>query len=294
MTKGTIGTVSLSILLAFVAGANATTMEDSRGFFSFIERAPGSGQYATGGGQIYETAGVNTSTVNIAATATATAQSTVGALGQMDPDGRGAGFWSGGSMSFGTGLSNEFNLAGETGMSIVWRMNGTSTVRWGAEKYILVARYSASYQYRISLSASGANSVLVYTTISGPGSNGWYVDMTNDFNMLQWANYALTYDGSGPTGKLTFFAWGDDGDFYTYTKDVTAGAIGDLGGNPTLNLGSNGATATGMAGTIMDGFAIFDTALTKTQIENLTIPEPVTMVMCLLGGGLMMLKRRGR
>jgi hypothetical protein len=288
----------LGVLLVMNANIYATTMDDSRAFFAFDEKAPGSGQYAAG--DLYETAGVNTATVNIGATSSCSAQSASGTIGLMDPDGIGAGFWSGGSLNFGTGLSNEFNLAGASGMSIVWRMSApTADVRWGNWKNFVVAGAGTEDQYWIGLTAYGSNEVRVGVVIKGAtGWSDYRIDMASEFNMLQWATYAITWDGA--TGNLTFHAWGDDGDYFAETKSVLTGTIGAItAGNPSLGLcvgdyATNGpATATGLSGSKVDGLAIFDTALTKTQVENLIMPEPATMVLCMVGGGFMLLKRRG-
>ena len=290
--------------LAFGANAMGASMDESRAFFDFNDGLPFNQQLNPAGGEVFETVGTGGQTVNVAAGSTPPFSYTAsGAIGAMTPDGWGYGFW-GGYIDFGTGAGDELDLAGSPGISVVWRMNGQDpSGRWSSGQGLVSAMSSpapngwSDRQYLLGVQASGQNGVSVNFLVKGPGWTQHVIDMATDFNMMQWATYSYVYDGA--TGDVTFSAWGDDGDTYSYVNATgVIGTIGAVAGHPTVQVGvgrnSDGSVNTSqlLRNTIIDGIAIFDKALTPTEVETMVLPEPASMAMCLLGGGFVMLRRR--
>lgn len=298
--KTAVSVVAGMLLVILVPGADvkAVSVAEAVAYWDFNDGLPLSAGLSVSGGEVAEAAGKGGQTVNIAAGPDAAnvpiGWYSSGAIGALPPDNAGYGFW-GGYINMGTGAGNELDLAGAPGISIVWRMRGSDPVgRWSSGKGLVFAMPEAATgwadrQYLVDVSATGQNSARIGFLVSGPGWSWAVMDMANDFNMMQWATYACVYDGAA--GQVTISAWGDDGDTHTYVNSVAAGTVGAVSAHPRLLIGaecnSDGVINpdTYLRHAEIDGIAIFDRALTQTEIVNLQpVPIPTTLSLCLIGG----------
>ncbi len=124
------------------------------------------------------------------------------------------------------------------------------------------------------------------------GDNSAYTTLINnglDIKIGEWADVALSYDAVN--GKVLMTAYdsrGFESVEFDYSGMVVSAKHFTVG--TSLNSALSGYTSY-LPGSI-ESFAMWNKALTASEIESLSVPEPATLTLIGLGFGCVMMKRR--
>jgi hypothetical protein len=175
--------------------------------------------------------------------------------------------------------------------------NAITIAFWAKGNSTMGSTYNTAFQ-AAGPWAGHYNTTQITWTIPGTGGN-FTSFVTADFSADQinlqipdeyqtaWHHYAYVKDTT--TGLMQIYV---DGDLIVEATDK----FGTMSSTPdTYHVGIGGGVygSSPMDGAL-DDFYLFDHALTETEIEDLMVPEPLTMTLLGLGGALVLRRRRSR